>query len=208
MDIRTFLPTLPRTTSLRPQLHQEPVTGGYQEMSRVFEDMLTAMARAPWASAPLQALTMPRVEIAETDKEVSIDAELPGLSEKDVAVSLDDDVLTIRAEKKSESTSEPAGKRDYHLREREYGLLVRSFCLPFSPDPTQVEAVLHNGLLTIRVPKPQVVRERVRNIMVRSDETSASTQASDTDGGVEADGKSSGSPLKTTGASQHEKVPH
>ena len=195
MDMRTLLPTLRRTTSLRPQPHQEPVTGGYQEMSRVFEDVLTAIARAPWASAPAQALTVPRVEVTETDKEVSIDTELPGISEKDVEVSLDDDLLTIRAEKKSESTSEPAGKRDYHFTERDYGLLVRSFRLPFSPDPTQVEAVLHNGLLTIRVAKPQVVRDRVRNILVRS-------------GGAEADGKGSASPSKAPGASQHENVPH
>ena len=129
MDIRTFLPTLPRTRSLRPQPHQEPVTGGYQEMSRVFEDMLTAIARAPWASAPLQALTMPRVEVAETDKEVSIDTELPGLSEKDVEVSLDDDVLTIRAEKKSESTSKPAGRVTITLRSATTGCwYVRFVC--------------------------------------------------------------------------------
>jgi hypothetical protein len=63
---------------------------------------------------------------------------------EDLEVSLDDDVLRIRAESKSESTAEPARKRDHHFMERDYGRVVRSFRLPFSSDPKQVEVMLQD----------------------------------------------------------------
>jgi HSP20 family protein len=128
----------------------------YPEMSRVFEDIFSAIARAPWANGGPQALTTARVQVGETDADISIITELPGLSEQDVEVLLDDDLLTVRAEKKSESSSG-----------REYGVFLRSFRLPFSPDPAQVDAVLENGLLTIRIAKPAVARDTTRNITVR-----------------------------------------
>jgi HSP20 family protein len=206
MDFNT-LPLAPRRTAwLRPQSNQEPITGAYQEMSRMFEDALTALARAPWASAPpLQRLTMARMEASETDKEVSIVTELPGVSPQDVEVSLDDDVLTIRAESRSESTAEGPGKRDYHLMERDYGRVLRSFRLPFSPDPKQVEAILENGLLTIRVAKPQAVQDKVCNIPVR---TAAPNPDLPTDGGVAAKGTPPAGQTKTASTPERETPPH
>jgi HSP20 family molecular chaperone IbpA len=97
MDFNT-LPFVPAARlRLRPQSNQEPITGSYQEMSRMFEDVLTAIARAPWTSTPLQRLSVAKMEASETDKGISILTELPGVFAQDVEVSLDDDVLTIRA---------------------------------------------------------------------------------------------------------------
>jgi HSP20 family protein len=110
---------------------------------------------------------MARTEVSETDQDISIVAELPGVSQQDVEVSLDDDVLTIRAETRDESTSDGDGQRDYSVMEREYGRMVRSFQLPFSPDPNQVEAQLQDGLLTIRIAKPQSVQDKTHKIEVR-----------------------------------------
>jgi HSP20 family molecular chaperone IbpA len=73
-------------------------------MSRMFEDMLTAITRFPWVALPPEALAAAKTEVSETDKEISIVAELPGVSQQDLEVSLDDDVLTIRAETRGEST--------------------------------------------------------------------------------------------------------
>lgn len=155
-------------TGLRPQRNQELMPGLYPDMSRMFEDMLSAFTRLPWTAFSPPRLAMARTEVSETDKDISIVAELPGVSQQEVEVSLDDDVLTIRAETRDQSTAESGGQRDYSVMEREYGRIVRSFRLPFSPDPNQVEAQLENGLLTIRIAKPQSVQEKTHRIEVRA----------------------------------------
>jgi HSP20 family protein len=208
MDFNRFPLASRRTAWLRPQPNQEPITGAYQEMSRMFEDMLTAITRAPWTSAPLQGLPMAKMEASETDKEVSIVTELPGVSPEDVEVSLDDDVLTIRAESRSESNTEEAGKRDYHLMERDYGRVLRAFRLPFSPDPKQVDAILQNGLLIIRVAKTQMVQDKVCNIPVRTAAASAPNAELPTDGGVAAEGTPPAGQMKTASTTEHETPPH
>jgi len=83
-------------TWLRPQRNQELTASPYPDMSRMFEDMLTAITRFPWVAMPPEALAAAKIEVSETDKEISIVAELPGVSQQDLEVSLDDDVLTIR----------------------------------------------------------------------------------------------------------------
>jgi HSP20 family protein len=133
----------------------------------MFENMLTAITRLPWTAISPPQLAMARTEVSETDQDISIVAELPGVSQQNVEVSLDDDVLTIRAETRDESTSDGDGQRDYSVMEREYGRMVRSFQLPFSPDPDQVEAQLQDGLLTIRIAKPQSVQDKTHKIEVR-----------------------------------------
>jgi HSP20 family protein len=171
-------------TWLRPQRNQELTASPYPDMSRMFEDMLTAITRFPWAAIPPEALAATKTEVSETDKEISIVAELPGVSQQDLEVSLDDDVLTIRAEIRSESTSETDKQRHYSVTEREYGRIVRAFRLPFSPDPNQVDAELENGLLTIRVAKPQSVQDKVSKIPVHAGTNEEANAAAPTDGGA------------------------
>jgi HSP20 family protein len=103
------------------------------------------------------------MDLAETDKEIRITAELPGVSEQDVEVMLHDDVLTIRGEKKLEQKDE---KEDYHFVERSYGRFQRSIRLPFPVDPEQVKARFENGVLTVTVPKSER-QERSRRIPVQ-----------------------------------------
>jgi HSP20 family protein len=189
MDLKTFLPTLRRTTALRPQPIPAALMSPYPEMSRVFEDIFSAIARAPWANGVPQALTTARVQVGETDKDISIITELPGLSEQDVEVLLDDDLLTVRAEKKSESSSG-----------REYGVFLRSFRLPFSPDPAQVDAVLENGLLTICIAKPAVVRDTTRNITVRPGDSTPPEKTQPAN--AAADSTGAAKPQNTAGASE------
>jgi HSP20 family protein len=189
MDLKTFLPTLRRTTALRPQPIPAALMSPYPEMSRVFEDIFSAIARAPWANGVPQALTTARVQVGETDKDISIITELPGLSEQDVEVLLDDDLLTVRAEKKSESSSG-----------REHGVFLRSFRLPFSPDPAQVDAVLENGLLTIRIAKPAVARDTTRNITVRSGDSTPPEKTQSAN--AAADSTGAAKPQNTAGASE------
>lgn len=92
----------------------------------------------------------PTVDVSETDKEIKISAELPGLDEKDIEVSLSNDVLTISGEKKSEH--EDKGE-NYHRIERSYGSFQRSIALPGEVDADQVDAKFKNGVLQITLPK-------------------------------------------------------
>jgi HSP20 family protein len=114
---------------------------------RIFDiEPLRGMERAFGASAGL----VPSVDIAETDKEITVTAELPGLSEKDVEVVLSDDLLTIRGEKKVEKEEK---KKNFYMSERSYGSFERSFRLPESVDQAKVQANFEKGVLTVRAPK-------------------------------------------------------
>lgn len=100
----------------------------------------------------LEASLMPKVDVAETDKEVMVTAELPGITEKDVQVTVSDDLLTIKGEKKAEKEEK---KKNYYMAERSYGSFQRSFRLPESVVTDKVSASFENGVLTVRAPKRQ-----------------------------------------------------
>lgn len=99
-------------------------------------------------------LLAPQIDIAETDAAVTVTAELPGVAEDDLNVSLVNDVLTLSGEKRSEETRE-GDDRKYRLVERSYGSFHRSIPLPFRAEPADVKAAFENGVLTVTVPKPE-----------------------------------------------------
>ena len=115
-------------------------------------------------------LLAPHMDVSETDKEVRIQAELPGVSENDIDVSLHEDVLTIRAEKKQERKEEREG---VHFSERAFGTFQRSLRLPFQLNPDQVQARFVNGVLSVTMPKTQP-QERSRRIQVQGTQQQAS----------------------------------
>jgi HSP20 family protein len=99
---------------------------------------------------------VPSVELCEGDNEYVIAAELPGMSDKDVQLEIDDDnVLTLKGEKKSEQTKKEGG---YEYTERSYGQFMRSVQLPPSVDTSKVEAAFQNGVLEVHIPKAQESR--------------------------------------------------
>jgi HSP20 family protein len=95
------------------------------------------------------ALT-PHMDVRETDKDIVVEAELPGIDEKDVSLSLQDGVLTIRGEKKHEHEEE---KENYRMMERCYGSFQRSLRLPDTVNEDKVEASFNNGVLKVSLPK-------------------------------------------------------
>lgn len=101
----------------------------------------------------------PRIDGHEADGMIELIAEVPGVPESAIEVTLDGDVLTICMEKSNQNE----GKR-LHFAERVFGRFKRSIQLPFAPDPDTVEAALQNGLLTIRFPR--VDRDRSRRIAI------------------------------------------
>jgi len=92
----------------------------------------------------------PLVDLVDTDGEYTVTAELPGVKPDDVEVDVEDDVLTIKGEKKEERKEETKGRRIY---EREYGSFERSFTLPRSVDADRVKAEFKTGILTVHLPK-------------------------------------------------------
>jgi HSP20 family protein len=109
------------------------------------------------------AMLMPRMEVRDTEKELHVIAELPGVTEKDVEVALDDDMLTIRGEKKLEREEK---QENMHFTERSYGTFQRSLRLPYRVEPNQVKATFENGVLTVTMPKNSA-REKARKIPVQ-----------------------------------------
>jgi HSP20 family protein len=91
--------------------------------------------------------------VRETDNSLEVTAELPGLSDNDVELRLEGDLITLSGEKKEESKREEGG---LHLTERSFGRFQRSFRLPFRPDPAEVKAEFDKGVLHITLPKPQM----------------------------------------------------
>jgi HSP20 family protein len=139
----------------------EPFTSLRRDMERVFEDFSRDFG---WGPPALAGMAMaPRVDVSETDAELKVEAELPGVEEKDVEVVLSDGRLTIKGEKKQEKEEK---KKDYHLVERSYGSFARSIALPFEADPNKVKATFAKGVLTVTVPKPPEVKAKEKKIQI------------------------------------------
>jgi len=139
-------------------------------------------------------LAQPRMNIDDTGNEIRVTAELPGVSEDDVQITLDDDMLIIAGEKRDEREVDD---RDVRLVERAFGQFRRAIQLPFSPNPDQVEASFRDGVLTITVPKNAEQRSKQRQIEVKRDSGQAgsgsrSSQSSSASSGSTSTERSSG----------------
>ncbi|HEX8272860.1 MAG TPA: Hsp20/alpha crystallin family protein [Longimicrobiaceae bacterium] len=101
----------------------------------------------------------PETDVVETEKEIRVVTEMPGLKPDDVEVDVENNVLTIRGEKREERTEGEAGGK-YHLAERRYGTFARSFVLPRDVDAERIEAGFEHGVLTVRIPKSERAQRR------------------------------------------------
>jgi HSP20 family protein len=101
-------------------------------------------------------MLVPSIDVTETDKEIEVTVDLPGLERKDVEISLENDVLTIHGEKKIETKKEDKSDKDkaYHVAERSYGVFYRVIQLPPGIEPSKVQATMSKGVLKISIPKP------------------------------------------------------
>jgi HSP20 family protein len=130
-------------------------------MDRLFDETFGGRAMTRWPG--FQGVDL-RLDVSETDKEIKVTAELPGVDEKDVEITLTDDLLTIKGEKKVE---EERKDDSYHMVERSYGSFARSLRLPFSVDQDKVEARFEKGVLTVRLPKPAEAQRPARRIEIK-----------------------------------------
>lgn len=123
------------------------------EMDRLFDRFNSGFGMTPFPGLRYKSsfsVPSPAVDIAEDEASFKLSAELPGMTEKDIQVSLSGDTLTIKGEKRQEREET---KNDYHLTERSYGEFQRSFILPQGVDGEKIDAAFANGVLTVTVPK-------------------------------------------------------
>lgn len=135
-----------------------------REMDSLFDNFFRGFDLEPFESR--MGAFSPKIDVTENDKEIKISAELPGLEEKDIDVSLQKDMLTIKGEKKEEK--EDKGK-DYYRMERSYGSFSRTIPLPFEVETNKVEAKFKKGVLSITLPKTAKAVAETKKIAVKAE---------------------------------------
>lgn len=137
-----------------------PFRSLHREMNRVFEDFFRDFDLAP----ALAGGEVPKIDVSETETEVLVSAELPGIDEKDVEVSLSQGVLTIKGEKKLEKEQK---EKNFHRVERSYGSFQRSIPLPCDVEEDKADAAFKQGVLTVKLPKTKAAQQS-KKIAVKS----------------------------------------
>ncbi len=125
---------------------------------RVFEDTVNRLLSEP-ASRPWS----PAVDIFETDNELLLKADLPGLDMKDIDIQIENGTLTLKGERRFQNESKEGG---FHRVERGYGSFTRYFTLPESVDTEKVSADYKNGVLSVKLPKKEVAKPRQIRVQV------------------------------------------
>lgn len=138
-----------------PTVARDPFFGPFFE--RFFGTDPLRMELTPWTEDLSNRAWMPAVDIRETEEAYEVAAELPGMSKKDINITLEDNVLTLSGERRFEKEAE---KENYHRIERAYGTFSRSFTLGSGVDSENVKAAFKDGVLTITVPKREESKPR------------------------------------------------
>lgn len=147
----------PKDTAAPAPVHS-PLETLRHEIDRVFDDVTRGLPsmnslwspRKAWRSAFRNFDVMPQVDTSEDDTSYEISIELPGVEEKDVSLTVDNGMLTVRGEKKSQREEK---KKEYHLTERSFGSFERSFQVPANVDEAKIVASYEAGVLTVVMPK-------------------------------------------------------
>lgn len=143
---------------------EHPLMSFQREMDRLFEDLWRGFD-APVFGRSERTGTMisPRIELKETDDAIVVCSELPGLQDKDVEVTLTDNVLSIRGEKKQEKTEKEQG---YTYSERSYGAFERRIPIDAEVLGDKVSAGFADGVLTVTLPKNPAAKSQARRIPI------------------------------------------
>ena len=149
---------------------ENPILDLHRRMNDLFDGFFSDFERSldrPSASLPGRRVwdALPRIDVAETDQEVVVSADLPGLDEKDISLSLDGDILTVQGQRKDEREEK---KLNYHVVERSYGSFHRAIQLPPGLDRERARAAFKKGVLTVTLPKRPEAHARRKSIAIES----------------------------------------
>lgn len=168
MSVRDLIPW-GRSNNQAPTVFRDeernPFLSLHREVNRLFDDVFRSFdSRVPaFGSLSSFSAVWPDVEISETDKDIRVSAEVPGLEEKDIEVLLDDGVLTLKGEKRSETED-----KDKQFSERFYGRFERRIPLGVEVEEDKIEARFKNGVLSIVLPKSARAQSQVKRIAIKS----------------------------------------
>ena len=163
MKIKNLLPSVGRPAE---KDDDHPFYSLQRQMNRLFDDFFAGFDAAPKALAGSGfGAFSPSVDVKESDKEFTIRAELPGVNEKDIEVTVTPDAVTIKGEKKEEV--EDKGKNYYYM-ERSYGAFNRVIPLAVETDADKAQADFKNGVLKITVPKAASAKARGTKVPVKT----------------------------------------
>jgi HSP20 family protein len=169
MSVRDLIPLRRNNGSQVPNLlrddDRDPILSLHRGVNRLFDDVFRGFGAGlpSFGNGSAFGAGWPSVEIAEADKEIKVTAEVPGLEEKDIEVLLNDGVLTLKGEKRSESED-----KDRQFSERYYGRFERRIPLGVEVDENKVDARFRNGVLTVTMPKTEKAQSQVKRIAIKS----------------------------------------
>ncbi|MDB5402780.1 MAG: hypothetical protein QOD93_2566 [Acetobacteraceae bacterium] len=145
----------------------DPVVALQGNVNRAFDDFLRLfpIPLTGWQTLPVEQGGAFQIDVVETDKDVKVMAELPGVEEGDIDVRVSDGVLTIAAEKKAGRDVEEDG---YILRERSFGRLERTVTLPDEVNSDAAQASFKAGVLTVTIPKTRQAQDDSKRVPVQS----------------------------------------
>lgn len=144
---------------------EHPIASLQRELNQVFEGFLSRFGKGleglhlPWGDHEAKS------DVVEMENAIEISIELPGMTMEDIEVTVTDDLLTVKGEKKIERQEE---KKGYYLSERSYGAIWRTIPLPPGTDGSKAEASFRNGVLTVRLPQTPEAQARVKHIEVKA----------------------------------------
>jgi len=168
MQIKDLIPRARKDKDDAPQSKEQsehPIASLQREMNRTFDNFFSRFGNSlgslewPWGGSE------PRSDVVETEGSVEVSIELPGMDQKDIEVSLTEDALTIKGEKKVERQED---KKGYIVSERSYGSIFRTIPLPPGVDTEKAEARFKNGVLTVTVPRTAEAKAKVKRIDVKA----------------------------------------
>ncbi len=165
MALRDLTPWFGRSHLASRQWPDNPLESLHREVDRMFGDFLTGVDVSPWTSGEGAGRLIPKMDIAETDTAYEVTADLPGVEEKDVDVSVSEGVLRIRGECKSEKEEK---KKNYHRIERSFGRFERVIALPEGVDQDKIAATFKQGVLHVALPKSAKAKEAATKIEVKA----------------------------------------
>jgi HSP20 family protein len=160
MAIRNLIP---KKSVLARRDEDNPFAVLRHEMDSLFDNFFRGFELEPFEGRI--GTFAPRMDVSESDKEITVTAELAGIDEKDIEVSLSDDMLTIKGEKKEEK--EDKGK-DYYRMERSYGSFSRTIALPSEVQADKVDATFKKGVLKVTLPKSEKAVKATQKVAIKA----------------------------------------
>jgi HSP20 family protein len=165
MAIKDLIPTnlIKKNVPVRRDEWSTPFYSLQREINRMFDDFFTDFKPARWFSES-QNEFVPKIDLKETDDDIKVMAELPGMEVTDVDISVSEDILTLRGEKKVEKEEKEGG---YYKRECSYGSFHRDIPLPAEIEQDKIEAEFKKGVLNIRLPKKPEAKRKSKKIEIK-----------------------------------------